>query len=304
MSLLKRAVPVTAVIAVLVGAGAAQGAFPGSNGRIAFARGLRTIYSVTPAGGGMKQLTGGGFSNSPAYSPDGRRIAFYNQGLSVMNAGGSGRHVVVRNTDGAAASWSPNSGRIAFSQAVEDGSELSVVGADGSNLKVLGLGGAPTWSPVANTIIYVATAQGCDSLRAINADGRGGHVVLAARRSGGHCLSQARDPDFSPAGHALALTRVTRRTQAGHARYVDDVVILNLKTHRQHLVTHSGRASQPAWSPDGRYLAYVQPDGLWVIRSDGRGAHRIVRGGSDPSGSGVTGPSWQPTGSSVARQSF
>ena len=54
----------------------AQGAFPGQNGRIAFSTlSPGAIYSVNSDLGGQTQLTGLG-NHSPAWSPDGQRIAF------------------------------------------------------------------------------------------------------------------------------------------------------------------------------------------------------------------------------------
>jgi hypothetical protein len=38
----------------------------------------------------------------------------------------------------------------------------------------------------------------------------------------------------------------------------------------------------PAWSPDGRQLAFVRGDAIWTVPASGRGATRIVRGGSSP----------------------
>jgi Tol biopolymer transport system component len=34
----------------------------------------------------------------------------------------------------------------------------------------------------------------------------------------------------------------------------------------------------PRWSPDGRRLAYLAPDGIWVVDRDGSDAHRVSTG--------------------------
>ena len=47
----------------------------------------------------------------------------------------------------------------------------------------------------------------------------------------------------------------------------------------------------PAWSPSGRLIAFARGTrgpawrglGIWTIRPDGRGAHRVFAGGGDPS---------------------
>lgn len=34
----------------------------------------------------------------------------------------------------------------------------------------------------------------------------------------------------------------------------------------------------PVASPDGRFVAAIDPSGLWVMRADGSGARRVARG--------------------------
>ena len=70
-------------------------AFPGSNGKIAYANGSSayqtSIWSANPDGSSPTQLTSGTGDWNPAYSADGQRIAFEREGgVMVMNADGSG----------------------------------------------------------------------------------------------------------------------------------------------------------------------------------------------------------------------
>ena len=91
------AAAVTAVVAALAGPAAA--AFPGANGKLAIASdrdGDYEIYSMSSDGTSLTQLTTNGTADeSPAWSPDGRRIAFVHalakrQGIVVMTADGAG----------------------------------------------------------------------------------------------------------------------------------------------------------------------------------------------------------------------
>ena len=51
------------------------------------------------------------------------------------------------------------------------------------------------------------------------------------------------------------------------------------------------------WSPDGRWLAYIERAGsLWVVRPDGSGRRRLIDGTRLP----VSGPEWAPDGKTIA----
>jgi dipeptidyl aminopeptidase/acylaminoacyl peptidase len=70
-------------------------AYPGANGRIAYAYGenygFGAIWSANSDGSAPTPLTNGASDRSPAYSPNGSRIAFEREaGVAVMNADGSG----------------------------------------------------------------------------------------------------------------------------------------------------------------------------------------------------------------------
>ena len=107
-----------ALAATLLVVSPAYGAFPGKNGRIAFSADTgpqQVIFSIDPDGSGLTAL-GPGFS--PAWSPDGTKIAFsyldnsrFSQ-VFVMNADGSGRRQVTTTQPGGSnPTWSPDEGR-------------------------------------------------------------------------------------------------------------------------------------------------------------------------------------------------
>lgn len=69
----------------------ASATFPGGNGKIAYSD-RKQIHVINPDGSGHEQLTfGEKLSRSPAWSPDGSKIAFIRgnkpSSLFIMNAG-------------------------------------------------------------------------------------------------------------------------------------------------------------------------------------------------------------------------
>jgi hypothetical protein len=70
-----------------------------------------------------------------------------------------------------------------------------------------------------------------------------------------------------------------------------------------------GPGTEPAWSPDGRRLAFVQGDAIWVMNTDGSGRQRLTDPASDmwtsPDGGRFPGqrdgtPVWAPDGTRIA----
>jgi TolB protein len=108
-----------------------------------------------------------GYANEPAWSPDGRRIAFAmdNGGttccltLWVMKADGSGL-ARLGDVRGSSPTWSPDGSKIAFLMAgerAEDASRIAVMDADGSDVTPISepgwWGGSPDWSPDGASIL-------------------------------------------------------------------------------------------------------------------------------------------------------
>jgi Tol biopolymer transport system component len=102
-----------------------------------------TIY--TAGYDGQALVTG----ESPAWSPDGSRLAFVTQGeLILANTDGSQPKSLAHGDHPA---WSPDGSRIAFDYA----GQVRIVNVDGSDEKALAPGAEPTWAPEGRRVALV-----------------------------------------------------------------------------------------------------------------------------------------------------
>ncbi len=177
-----------------------------STGRLGFARGV--LVTVGSEDSGITRLLTGSemelgsakeFVNHPAWSPDGKSIAFImidndnRAGLFMIHRDGSGLSEVVNvsideaNVDfkrgdlkTGSVSWSPDGSRILFSLR----NVLYVVHVDGSDLNTLGEGLRASWSTDGSRIAYVSADSPGIVLHTTAADGSDMRV-LAVRGDGG-----------------------------------------------------------------------------------------------------------------------
>ena len=171
---------------------AGAGQFPGTNGKIAYAKRISScfclnIWVMNADGSGDTQLTfpgAGNISNNfPSWSPDGTRIAFVsdrdgNAEVYVMNADGSGQTRLTNSpeSDGRP-SWSPDGTRIAFESDRDGSPEVYVMNADGSGQTNItnnpSFDGSPSWSPDGTRIAFASDRDGNYEVYVMNAAGTG-----------------------------------------------------------------------------------------------------------------------------------
>jgi Tol biopolymer transport system component len=299
-------------------------------GLIAFDRALDgsgRIHVIAPDGRGDRVITPDPGFEAPAWSPDGSTLV-YESGAGPADSDlysfhastGTFRRLTHRAGLDADPAWSPDGSRIAWTSDRGGGFSLWVMRRDGTRVRRLTAGPAdahPAWSPDGRTIAFVRAAT--RSLELVRADGRG------PRRIGrGRAFDVSAAPAWSPDGRWLAIPgadgALYRVAAQGHAlrRLTPrrptmiawrpasspgggQIAFLNLAegtleavdvgTARvQILARRTDALSTPAWSPDGRLLAFADASGhLETISSDGRARRVLTRGISTDAN-----PTWRP----------
>lgn len=285
------AVLMSLLAALALGGGSAPGAaFPGANGRIAYASsqgGDWDIYSMNADGGGKKRLTADpGNDTQPSFSADGRRIVFAsdrsgNYDIYSMDAdGGEVTRLTTDPGNDTQPSFSPDGTRIAF-VSVRFGSwytDLFLMNADGSGqTRLLSEGGveeAPTFFPDGQRIAFVRTDQTHKNIFAVGVGGEG----LAALTS---TASDDRRPSFSPDGQRIAFA--SRRD--GHF----EIYTMSSGGGGVAKLTDKPASQMPAYSPDGRLIAFARGGSIFTMNAQGGDEARLTR---EPGGQAW--PSWQP----------
>ena len=296
-----------AVVALLVAAAPSQAAFPGNNGKIAFATdrdGDHDIYVMNADGSGQTALTSSTLDDlDPAWSPDGKRIAFTRtrespaySAIWVMNSDGTQESPVISSeTPGdrfAQPTWSPDGTQIAMQRS----NGIALVDTDGTDFHHLTppnpipsdftyTDDEPTWSPDGTTILF---SRGFDfetetSLWAIRPDGTQLRQVTTNVIEG-EGWTHDNWPDWAPAGPRFAVYRSfsTQEFQPGL------VVGTEANPPRFDYLTPNDFGGMPAWAPDGTKIAYEARD-IYVVPASGGLGVQIT-----DSPSPIRGVDWQP----------
>lgn len=245
-----------------------------------------SIFVMNVDGSGRTNLTGTRAGDEPAWSPDGKLVAFLRQdGIWVMHADGSGARQIRHDPSMVDQwpAWSPDGRRISFVESPACGPcsigipwAVNVMNADGSGVRTLtdtANSSQAAWSPDGKTVVF--SGEWTNGLQSIRLDGSGLRQLTKGPDS---------SPAWSPDGR-LAFLRGATTAADGTILY--SLVVTNADgsaAHELHLPFVAG--GPMAWSPDGAWIALTGttplPNGsagqwdIWIVHPDGTGAMALT----------------------------
>jgi len=244
----------------------------------------KDAYRLSREKGDPSSAQGLFFQLQPAWSPDGRKLAFSSgrtgrAHIFLMNPDGSGTTQLTDATKGdEQPSWSPDGRRLVFNR---EGALFEAPVTGGPARRVgggIGNAGDPAYSPDGRLIAYDYRRPGYKNreIYLMRSDGTG----IRPLTSLGYVSAL---PAWSPDGKTIAfMSNLRGGTYQVYTIRVDG-------THLEQVTTSPTDVIQPAWTPDGKSIGYVRDGAIW-INTDGKDT-QLTSGKDNDSD-----PAWRPPG--------
>jgi len=227
-------------------------------------RGISNIWIVSTSGGDPIQVTQGGRDNSPAWSPDGKTIAFLSardgnsQVYLLSMQGGEAKKLTQLSTGADLFHWSPDGKTIAFTSSVYVDCKDDPCNAKRDEEKEKSKVKARIydhllyrhwdhWSEGKRSHLFVMPADGSAAAKDLTP---GADYDVPPEERGG-----PGDFNFSPDSKEICFTAVTDKVEAISTN--GDLFLVPVAGGEpKRITTQPGFDGNPVYSPDGRTIAY------------------------------------------------
>lgn len=228
---------------------------------------------------------------SPAWSPDGRQLAYvsFETGKAVVwtqdVATGARRKLADFRGTNSAPAWSPDGRQLVLTLSTEGGSQLYTLPAGGGTPQRLTRSSAidteAVFAPDGRSLFFVSDRGGGPQIYRMPLNGNGGGAAERLSFTGPYNIS----PSVSPDGKLLAY--ITRQGNAYR------LVTQDLASGAVQMLTDTSDDESPSFAPNGRLIVYASrirgADVLVTTTLDGSIKTRLVSSGAD-----LREPAWGP----------